>query len=138
MANLPLETGYSLVTGTGRAEIEFEDASIVYLGENSVLTFNQLSTTDGVPYTEIALLSGTATLNVQPMVLHEYFNLNTPTDHFVITYPQKAYVRVDSYLDAISITPQPHARNASTPGGVRRADDVLQPWGPDADTGRDG
>ena len=30
-ANLPLETGYSLVTGTGRAEIEFEDASVVYL-----------------------------------------------------------------------------------------------------------
>ena len=106
LANLPLETGYSLVTGTGRAEIEFEDASIVYLGENSVLTFNQLSTTDGVPYTEIALLSGTATLNVQPMVWHEYFNLNTPTDHIAITYPQKAYLRVDSYLDAISITPQ--------------------------------
>ena len=32
VANLPLQTGYSLVTGTGRAEIEFEDASVVYLG----------------------------------------------------------------------------------------------------------
>ncbi|MGA2259448.1 MAG: FecR domain-containing protein, partial [Thermoguttaceae bacterium] len=105
VVNLPLGSGYSLVTGTGRAEIEFEDASTVYLADNSVLTFNQLSTTDGVPFTDIALLSGTATLNVQPMVWHEYFDLSTPTDHISITYPQKTYVRVDSYLDAISITP---------------------------------
>src|ERR1039458_2524038 len=45
VANLPIETGYSLVTGTGRAEIEFEDASVVYLADNSVLAFNELSTT---------------------------------------------------------------------------------------------
>ena len=106
VANLPIEAGYSLVTGMGRAEIEFEDASTVYLGDNSVLTFNRITTTDGVPFTEIALLSGTATLNVQPMALHEYFYLNTPTDHVALTYPQKAYVRIDSYLDAVSITPQ--------------------------------
>ena len=54
VVNLPLGSGYSLVTGTGRAEIEFEDASTVYLADNSVLTFNQLSTTDGVPFTDIA------------------------------------------------------------------------------------
>jgi hypothetical protein len=106
-ANLPLEAGYSLVTGKGRAEIEFEDASTVYLADNSVLTFNDLSTTNGIPYTDIALLSGTATLDVHPMTWREFFNLNTPTDHITITYPQKgAYVRVDSYLDATSITPQ--------------------------------
>ena len=74
-ANLPLETGYSLVTGTGRAEIEFEDASVVYLADNSVLTFNELSTTNGVPTTEIALLSGTATMNVQNMVPGESFRI---------------------------------------------------------------
>ena len=31
-ANLPLEDGFNLVTGQGRAEIELEDASTVYLG----------------------------------------------------------------------------------------------------------
>ena len=41
VANLPIESGFSLVTGTGRAEIEFEDASTIYLGDNSVLTFDQ-------------------------------------------------------------------------------------------------
>ena len=39
VAGLPLATGYSLVTGEGRAEIEFEDASMVYLAANSALAF---------------------------------------------------------------------------------------------------
>jgi hypothetical protein len=105
-ANLPLETGYSLVTGTGRAEIEFEDASVVYLGENSVLRFNELSTTSGVPYTEIALLSGTATMNVQSLLPGESFRIFTPGDSFTVMYPKKAYLRINSYLDAIAVTPQ--------------------------------
>jgi hypothetical protein len=105
-ANVQMQTGYSLVTGTGRAEIEFEDASVVYLADNSVLTFNELSATNGVPYTDMALLAGTATLNVQPMVQGDVFRLSTPTDNISIQYPQKSYMRVDSYLDAIAITPQ--------------------------------
>ena len=64
VTDLPLETGFSLVTGKGRAEIELEDASTLYLGENSVLSFNDLHTTSGVPYTEVALLSGTLSLAI--------------------------------------------------------------------------
>jgi hypothetical protein len=105
-ANLPLRTGYSLVTGTGRAEIEFEDASVVYLADNSVLTFNEISATNGVPYTEIALLSGTATLNVQTLLPGESFRIFTPGDSFTVMYPKRAYLRVNSYLDAIAVTPQ--------------------------------
>lgn len=105
VADLPIETGYSLVTGTGRAEIEFEDASVVYLADNSVLAFNELSTTNGVPYTEMALLTGTVTLNVQTMLPGETFKLNTPSDSFTMLYPKKAYLRINSYLDAISATP---------------------------------
>ena len=90
-ANIPIESGYSLVTGKGRAEIEFEDASTVYLADNSVLSFTELSTTGGVPYTEIALIAGTATMNVHTMVQGEsfkqpdinwYFNVaNTPPEN---------------------------------------------------------
>jgi len=60
VTDLTVESGFNLVTGAGRAEIEFEDTSTVYLGENSVLAFNHLQTKGSVPYTEIALLSGTA------------------------------------------------------------------------------
>ena len=106
VADLPLQTGYSLVTGTGRAEIEFEDASVVYLADNSVLEFYQINATGGVPTTEIALLSGTATVNVQTLFPGEGFRLNAPADHILINYPQKAYLRVNSFLDAIAVTPQ--------------------------------
>jgi hypothetical protein len=106
VANLPIQSGYSLVTGTGRAEIEFEDSSTVYLADNSVLTFAELTTTEGVPYTEIALLSGTATVNVHPIAEGEWFKVDTPSDTISLAYPRKAVWRIDSYLDAVSITPQ--------------------------------
>ncbi len=103
--NLPIESGYSLVTGKGRAEIEFEDASTVYLADNSVLSFTELSTTAGVPYTEIALIAGTATTNIRTTIRGESFKVTTPTDTLSLSYPRGAVWRIDSYLDAVSITP---------------------------------
>ena len=103
-ADLPLETGFSLVTGSGRAEIEFENASTLYLGENSVLTLNELQTTSGIPHSELALLSGTVTLHIRPSVAGESFILRTPTDELTTSFPHKTYMRVSSYTDAIAIT----------------------------------
>jgi len=103
-ADLPLATGFSLVTGAGRAEIEFEDASTIYLAENSVLVCNNLTTTGGVPHTELALLSGTLTLNVQTMAAGERFSVHTATDRVTVRYPDKTFLRVDSYLDAMTLT----------------------------------
>jgi hypothetical protein len=104
-ADVPLETGFSLVTGDGRAEIEFENASTLYLGENSVLTFNDLHTTAGVPYTELGLLSGTVSLYIHPYVAGEVFTLRTPINDLVSRYPDKTYARVESFTDATAITP---------------------------------
>jgi hypothetical protein len=104
VADLPLETGYTLATGKGRAEIEFENASPLYLDENSVLTFNDLHTTGGVPYTEIALLTGTVSMHIHPYVAGEMFILKTPTDSLTTHYPGVENLRVDSYLDGIAIT----------------------------------
>jgi FecR protein len=99
VANLPLETGFSLVTGAGRAEIEFEDDSTLYLGENSVLTFNDLHTTSGAPYTDLGLLTGTVSTNVFANIAGEQFYLRTPTDSFVAKYLSPWNVRISSYLD---------------------------------------
>jgi hypothetical protein len=105
-ADVPLESGYNLVTGAGRAEIELEDASTFYVGENSVLSFNDLHTIDGVPYTELALLSGTVSLHVHPYVPGEMFILRTPTDDdLFVQYPNHSFLRVTSYTDATAITP---------------------------------
>lgn len=103
VAGLPLATGFSLVTGAGRAEIEFEDASTVYLAENSALTFNDIHTTAGIPFTSIALLSGTATLHVK-LVVPAFFRLLTPTGSMIARYPVETYARVTSFTDATEIT----------------------------------
>jgi hypothetical protein len=105
-AGIPIETGFSLATGKGRAEIEFEDASTVYLGENSVLTFDQLTTTGGVPHTNVVLVSGIATLNVRPEFARESFILRTPIGRITVRYPDVNFIRVNSYLDAMALTPQ--------------------------------
>ena len=105
-SDLPLETGFSLVTGAGRAEIELENASTIYLGENSVLTFNDLHTQSGISHTEVALLSGTVTLHIRPLVAGETFILRTPTDELTTRFPNKSYLRITSYTDAIGISGQ--------------------------------
>jgi hypothetical protein len=107
--NLPLEAGFSLVTGNGRAEIEFEDASTLYLGENSVLTFNDLTTQGTVPHTEMALLTGTVTVHLQPAVPGELYFLKTPTDSVHVLYGNRCDERINSYLDATTFTPLPHS-----------------------------
>lgn len=105
VADLPVETGFSLATGAGRAEIEFENASTIYLGENSVLTFNDLHETAGVPFTELGLLSGTVSLYIHPYVAGEKMILHTPTNDFVSRYPDRTYARIEAFTDAVAITP---------------------------------
>jgi hypothetical protein len=107
--NLPLETGFSVVTGKGRAEIEFEDASTMYLNSNTVLTFNDLTTRHGVPSTQMALLTGTATLHLVPTMAGEVYYLQTPSDSLHVPFGSRADLRVDSYLDAMTLTPEKSA-----------------------------
>jgi FecR protein len=53
-----MEDGYTLATEKGRAEIEFENRTVVYLAENSVLVFNSLWATEGATETRLNLLTG--------------------------------------------------------------------------------
>jgi hypothetical protein len=103
--NMPLESGFSVVTGKGRAEIEFEDASTMYLGENSALTFELLTTEDGVSTTDMVLLTGVASLHLRPTMLGEIYTLKTPTDYLRVPYGSHSDVRVNSYMDAMTVTP---------------------------------
>jgi hypothetical protein len=104
-ANMPLESGFSVVTGKGRAEIEFEDASTMYLGEDSALTFEALTTEDGVSTTDMVLLTGVASLHLRPTVPGELYTLKTPTDYLQIPFGSHSDVRVNSYMDAMTVTP---------------------------------
>jgi len=46
---------------------------------------------------------------VQPTFPGEWFLIKTPTDVIATKYPSKSYLRIDSYLDAMSVTPQEDA-----------------------------
>jgi hypothetical protein len=106
VAGLPLETGFSLATGAGRAEIELEDASTLYLGEGSVLTLNDLHTTGGVPSAEIALLTGTISAHVIPYSEGQSILLRTLTDdRYLTSNPGNSFLRVSSYADTTAVTP---------------------------------
>jgi hypothetical protein len=105
ITNLPIEQNYALATGDGRAEIEFEDGSEVYVAENTVLLFTELTSANDVPTTKLELVSGTVTAGFQPLP-GEFFEIDTPTGQIESSFPQRSFVRIDAYLDGMELTPQ--------------------------------
>lgn len=104
VAGLPVQTGYYLSTGAdGRAVIEFEDASTVYLAENSVLAFNDIHSKDDAPFTSIALLTGTLTIDADGS--GGAFKVTTPTGGVTADGEKPTYLRLTSYLDGFAVTP---------------------------------
>ena len=105
-AGIPLVEGFDLATGTGRAEIEFENGSVLYLADNSSLVFDQLERFGDEVTTYMYLLSGTATICVRTAA-KETFVVSTPSENKItVKSSSTAYLRVDSYLDGVSVTPQ--------------------------------
>lgn len=106
-AGIPLQSGFNLVTGSdGRAEVEFEDASTLYIAPNSAIAFTNLTTKNGVPHTAMSLLSGTVTTHLHPNVHGETYTLSSPTHSLSVTDGEKNYLRITSYLDGLKVTPQ--------------------------------
>ncbi|HEV2576689.1 MAG TPA: FecR domain-containing protein [Acidobacteriaceae bacterium] len=106
VAGIPLQSGFSLATGAdGRAEIEFEDTSTLYLAPNSALTFSDLTTRDGVPHTTLALLSGTITTHLDPNVPGEQYLIETATHSLDVNYGDQSYMRITGFLDGMQVTP---------------------------------
>jgi hypothetical protein len=107
--NLPIAANYALATGAdGRAEIELESGSVIYVAENSVVLFEQLTETNGAPSTRLELVSGTITTGVKTMP-GELFIVDVPIGEFRVIYPESSFVRLDSYLDGMVFTPQADA-----------------------------
>src|SRR6202021_3656275 len=64
--NLPIRQGYVVATDNGRAEIEFENGAMMFLGANTVVEFYDLSLRDGDRITRLVLRQGTSTTYVYP------------------------------------------------------------------------
>lgn len=104
VAGLPLQSGFTLATGDGRAEIEMEDASTFYLDDHSILLFRDLHTTGGAPYTDLALLAGTISTNFHPIIPGEILRITTAADSLTMDYPGGHDLRMTAFLDGVEVT----------------------------------
>src|ERR1700752_1729567 len=94
--NLPIRQGYVLATDNGRAEVEFENGSMAFLAENTVLQFYDLSLEDGAKTTRLVLRQGTASFYVNPGS-EDYFSV-TGGD-FTVEAASRANFRLDNFDD---------------------------------------
>jgi hypothetical protein len=113
----PIEQGFALAAQKGTANIEFEDGSTIFLAENSLVLFPELSSSDIRTTTHITLPTGSAAFWLQ-LGENETFSIETPTDgiHFLDSHDY--FFRVDAYLDSTAITPLGDSIDKITRRGV--------------------
>jgi hypothetical protein len=101
--NLPIRQGYVLATDNGRAEVEFENGAMAFLGENTVLEFYDLSLEDGAKTTRLVLRQGTGSFYVNPSS-SDYFSV-TGGD-FTVEAVDRTSFRLDNFDDgsAVNVT----------------------------------
>jgi hypothetical protein len=98
--NLPIRQGYVLATDNGRAEVEFENGTLAFLKENTVVEFYDLSLKDGALITRLVLRQGSASFHVNPLE-GDYFSV-TGGD-FTVEAGSRATFRLDNFDDGSSV-----------------------------------
>jgi hypothetical protein len=98
--NMPIREGYALATGSGRAEVEFENGAMAFLSENSVLEFYDLSLHDGEKITRLVLRQGSAIFYVHSQT-GDYFSV-TGGD-FTVEAGVRSRFRLDNFDDGSTV-----------------------------------
>jgi hypothetical protein len=99
--NMPVQQGFALGTNNGRAEIELEHGSTIWLAENSVLQFTEMALSNGGRITRMTLSQGTATFEAS-LATGDVFEVSTPS--FKITPPNKSRFRVDMFSEGGAVS----------------------------------
>lgn len=89
--NMPVEQGFALGTNDGRAEVEFEHGSMLWLAPNSVVQFTQLALSDGGRITRVTLSEGLASFDAS-LAAGDSFEVVTPV--FTITPEKNAEFKI--------------------------------------------
>jgi len=115
--NLPIRQGYVVATDNGRAEVEFENGAMAFLGANTVVEFYDLSLRDGDRITRLVVRQGTSTFYVNPSN-SDYFSV-TGGD-FTVEAAGHTTFRLDNFDDGSTVSiERGHANvlrnNKSTP-----------------------
>jgi len=99
-AGQPIEDGNTLATEKGRAEIEFENGTVVYLAESALLQFRMLRAWPGTTETDLNLLTGTATI-AHVSRGRDAIQIATPAMN--IDFTKGRTLRIESTLDGAVI-----------------------------------
>jgi Family of unknown function (DUF6600)/FecR protein len=89
--NMPVEQGFAIGTNNGRAEVEFEHGSMLWLAPNSVVQFTELALSNGGRITRMTLSEGVATFE-SSLSAGDTFEVTTPS--MTVTPGKKAEFRV--------------------------------------------
>jgi len=106
--NLPIRQGFVLATDSGRAEVEFENGAMMFLGANTVVEFYDLSLQEGARISRLVLRQGTATVYVNPSN-DDYFSL-TGGD-FTVEAAGRSRFRLDNFDDGSTVSVEQGAIN---------------------------
>jgi hypothetical protein len=99
--NLPLRQGYVIATGNGRAEVEFENGAMAFLGENTAIEFYDLSRDEDTVTSRLILRQGTASFYLHP-ANGDYFSVTS--GDFTVEATVRASFRLDSYDDGSAVS----------------------------------
>ena len=81
----------------GRAEVRFDDGSLLRLGNDAVVTLQTFSSDDKGEYTRIKLLSGVATL--VPKVEYSVYQVDTPFNSVTASGPGRVRIGVGNTIE---------------------------------------
>jgi hypothetical protein len=101
IANIPMQQGFTIGTNLGRAEVELENGSRIWLAENSMLQFTELALAKGGHVNTLSLAYGTATFSADLKVADTFEVITTKVQ---VTVPGRASAfRIDATRDTSSV-----------------------------------
>jgi len=99
--NLPIRQGFAVATdNNARAEVEFENGAMAFLGANTVIEFYDLSLDEGAVITRLVLRQGSAIFYVHP-AKGDYFSV-TGGD-FSVEANGRSRFRLDNFDDGSTV-----------------------------------
>jgi hypothetical protein len=100
--NMPVEQGFAVGTNNGRAEIELEHGSTIWLAENSVLQFTELALSNGGRMTRMSLSQGTATFDAS-LSAGDAFEVAAPSFRVMLTNKSEFRIDMQGKSGAVSV-----------------------------------
>ncbi len=96
--DLPLRAGAQIwVTDGGRAEVKFDDGSVLRIGTDSVVTLQSLFSDAQGEFTQVKMISGLVT--VRPKLERSVFEVDTPVVTVNTAGPSRVRVGVDDSVE---------------------------------------